>query len=119
MLFGHGDDTATYYEHGREAIVSSFLDDLIISFKKDTLSPMKKYNDFFKKLNWKIDKVFSYGFSYSKADRVYIKTIIDKIAPDTVWHFTEYESNNKELIRIKKVKLRRYGFKGTFEVFLV
>ena len=113
LIFGHGDDKATYtepFEEGYDGpIGSSFLNDLIMSFRKDTISPMKKYNDFFKSLNKNIDKVYSYGFSYSKADSVYIKTIINKIATDAVWYFTEYEENHKELVRIKKVKLRRYG----------
>lgn len=117
LILGHGDDKATYYEPFDEPIGSSFLNDLIMSFRKDTISPLKKYSDFFKKLNKNIDKVYSYGFSYSKPDSVYIKTIIESIAVDAVWYFTEFEEKNKELARIKKVKLRRYGFKGTFGTY--
>lgn len=85
LIFGHGDDKATYIEPlGDGSIGSSFLEDLMMTFRKDTISPMKKYSDFFKSLNKNINKVYSYGFSYSKADKVYIKTIIERIATDAV-----------------------------------
>ena len=98
-------------------ISSSFLDEMILSFRKDTNSPLKKYNEFFKKLNSSIDKVYSYGFSYGKVDSVYIKKIIANISPNATWYFTEFESNDSAALRIKKIKLRKYGFKGTFGVF--
>ena len=34
-----------------------------------------------------------------------------------MWYFTEFEAKNSEVLRIKKVKLRNYGFKGEFGVF--
>ncbi len=118
LIFGHGDDKATYKETIEDGgLGSSFLNDLLKSFRKDNVSPMRKYSDFFRKLNGNVDTVYSYGFGYSKADAIYIKTIIDKIAADSIWHFTEYEANDKEQLRKKKVKLRKYGFRGTFGVF--
>lgn len=98
-------------------ISSSFLDDMVMSFKKDTDSPLKKYNDFFKKLDHNVNNVYSYGFSYGKVDRVYIKKIISQINPHAVWHFTQFEAQNSEELRIKKIKLRKYGFQGTFDLF--
>ena len=90
---------------------------MISSFKKDTASPLKKYNEFFKKLNPSIDKVYSYGFSYGKVDSIYIKKIIAGISPNATWYFTQFETEDAEALRIKKVKLRNYGFKGAFGVF--
>lgn len=98
-------------------ILISYLDDMVMSFKKDTDFSMIRCKKFFKKLNNSIDKVYSYGFSYGKADSVYIKRIIKSISPDAVWHFTEFEANDKEVLRIKKIKLRNYGFKGMFNTF--
>lgn len=98
-------------------IISSFLDDMLMSFKKDTASPFKKHNDFFKKLNSTVDKVYSYGFGYGKVDGVSIKEIIKKISPTATWCFTSFEAKDKESLRIKKIKLRRYGFKGSFDVY--
>ena len=90
---------------------------MIISFKKDTTSPLKKYSDFFKKLDYEIDKVYSYGFSYGKVDSVYIRKIVERINPNSTWYFTHYESNDKETLKIKKIKLRKYGFKGNFGTY--
>lgn len=30
---------------------------------------------------------------------------------------TEFESDDSAALRIKKIKLRKYGFKGTFDIF--
>lgn len=122
LIFGHGknEEVGLYQavdcENG-STIHSSFLDDMVLSFKKDTATPMKKYADFFKSLNRSVDKVYSYGFSFGKVDSVYIKEIISRISENAVWYFTEYEAHNHEALRIKKIKLRRYGFKGTFGTF--
>ncbi len=118
LIFGHGQNNATYWNTADKVVIgSSFLDDMLMSFKKDTLSPFKKYNDFFKKLDNNVDKVYSYGFSYGKVDGVYIKEIIKRISPETTWYFTSFESKDKEALRIKKIKLRKYGFKGSFGVY--
>lgn len=122
LIFGHGkdDEIGLYqsfcYEDGPN-IGSTSLDEMISSFKKDTVSPMKKYVKFFKGLSGDIDRVYSYGFGYGKVDSVYIKEIISHISENATWFFTEYEASNHEALRIKKVKLRRYGFKGAFGTF--
>lgn len=118
LIFGHGQKNPSYWNtKDRVVIGSSFLDDMLISFKKDTASPFKKYNDFFKKLDNTVDAVYSYGFSYGKVDGVYIKEIIKRISPASTWYFTSFESKDKEALRIKKIKLRKYGFKGSFDVY--
>lgn len=122
LIFGHEkDDEIGLYKNSNfdegPCLSSSFLDEMVLSFKKDTVSPLKKYNDFFKKLNNTIDKVYSYGFSYGKVDSVYIKKIIASISPNATWYFTQFESNDSSALRIKKIKLRKYGFKGTFDIF--
>lgn len=122
LIFGHGKENAMYsplvdsIEDG-PCIGSSFLDDMIMSFKKDTSSALNKYHDFFKKLNDNVDKVYSYGFGYGSVDSVYIKRILKMISPDATWFFTKYESLDARALKIKKIKLRRYGFKGKFDLF--
>lgn len=122
LIFGHDKSgkVGLYqnmnYEDGPN-ISSSFLDDMVLSFKKDISSPMKKYANFFRSLNCNIDRVYSYGFSYGKVDRVYIKEIISHISENTLWLFTEHEAHNHEALRIKKIKLRRYGFRGSFGIY--
>lgn len=124
LIFGHGEDDIMYGayhkydEHNEEPIIgSSFLDDMVMSFKKDTTSPLKKYNDFFKKLDASTNQVYSYGFSYSKVDGIYIKEIIKRIHSEAIWFFTEFEAQDREALRIKKIRLRNYGFKGDFALY--
>lgn len=118
LIFGHGEDNATSNEVNEEfTLGSSFLDDMILAFKKDTVFPLIKTKKFFKRLDYNIDKVYSYGFSYGKVDSVYIKRIISLISPNAVWYFTDFEAGNAEDLRIKKIKLRNYGFKGKFDLY--
>lgn len=122
LIYGHGLDDVTYNQFNHDFsngifFGSSALDEMVTAFKKDTDRQMKKYEKFFKSLDSSVDKVYSYGFSYGKVDQIYIKTIINKISPNAIWHFTEHESKNSEVLRRKKIKLRRYGFKGTFKLF--
>ena len=118
LVFGHGVKNVTYQEPARDGCFgSSDLDDMLMSFKKDTQRQIKKYSDFFKRLDVTVDRVYSYGFSYSSVDSIYIKMIVQKIAPDACWYFTEFEAQNQEELRRRKIKLRRYGFKGIFATF--
>lgn len=118
LVFGHGEDDATYEGKDADSLLgSSFLDDMVMSFRKDTGFPMIRCKKFFRKLNYNFDKVYSYGFSYGKVDGVYIKRIINSISPDAVWCFTEFEAKDSEALRIKKIKLRNYGFEGTFKIY--
>lgn len=119
LIFGHGVGRPSYDEpyEDRAPISSSFLEDFMLSLKKDTDRQLKRFQHFFKKLDSRIDAVYSYGFSFSKVDSPYIKEIVKRISPNAVWYFTEHEAHNKEALRRKKIKLRRYGFKGTFGVY--
>lgn len=122
LVFGHGIENPEYHNSSYNddscaVISSSFLDDMLLGLKKDTHTQMKKYRNFFKSLNKNIDKVYSYGFSYCKVDSIYIKEIIKKVATNATWYFTDFESADKENIRIKKIRLRKYGFKGKFDIY--
>ncbi len=122
LIFGHDKDDVLYTQYGEISeneplISSSDLDDFIMSLRKDTEKPMRKYSQFFKSLDETIDCVYSYGFSYGRPDSVYIKEIIKRISPQATWYFTEFEASNSEALRIKKIKLRNYGFKGNFGVY--
>ncbi len=76
-----------------------------VVIQKDTASPMKKYANFFRSLNCNIDRVYSYGFSYGKVDRVYIKEIISRISKIHCGSLLSMKHNH-EALRIKKIKLR-------------
>ena len=118
LEFGHGQDDVMYGEDENDLMLgSSFLDDMVMKFRKDTDFPLIKHKKFFKKLSYDINKVYSYGFSYGDVDSVYIKRIINSIAPDAVWHFTTFETNDSADLDIKKSKLRDWGFNGDFDIY--
>lgn len=113
LIFGHGEDESMY----NGEIMASFLDDMIQSFKKDTDKQIKKNKRFFQKLNDSVNKVYSYGFSYSSVDMVYIKNIISRISKDSIWYFTEFEAQNTEELQRRKNILRENGFEGDFDIY--
>ena len=121
LVFGHGNDHAKYDEpydnDDRFPLAASTLDNFIQSLRKNTGRQLRKYSDFFRKLDTGIDRVYTYGFSYSTVDNPYIKEVIKQISPDAVWCFTNYETSQKEEIRRKKTTLRRNDFKGSFDTF--
>ena len=122
LIFGHGKERAQYSDtchdlFGTSGLSSSFLDDMLSNLKKDTSFSLKNHEYFFQKLNRDIDHVYSYGFSYGKVDSVYIKEIIRRISPTATWFFTSFEASDKNALRIKKIKLRRYGFEGHFGTY--
>ncbi len=117
LVFGHGQDGALYEEPAENGMFSSSTcDEMIEYLRKDTDGQLRKYKDEFNKLS-NVDEVYSYGFSYSQVDSPYIKLIIKNISPNATWYFTKYEIEDTEGLRKKKVKLRRYGFKGNFDVY--
>ena len=51
LIFGHGEKDAVYGRNSDKApngsfVSSSSLDEMVMSFRKDTEKPMKKYRDF-------------------------------------------------------------------------
>lgn len=107
IYFGHGDRTKverifTYF--GAE----DFLDSLKEFFLKDTSDVLENNKSFFENLR-NVNKIYSYGFSFSDVDMVYVKEICKHINPDSVyWYFNKYDINhNRENVE----KIKRLGFK--------
>ena len=117
LIFGHGRNEVQYEEPDVNGFFGSTTCDEILEYlHKDTQRQLKKYNQDFNDFA-DITAVYSYGFSFSQVDSVYIKEIVRKLPFDTIWYFTSYEAEDAESMRVKKVKLRRYGYKGAFGVF--
>lgn len=118
LIFGHGeDDVMSTASCANISFGSCFVNDMANSFKKDTETALKNSKQFFDSLDQRIDKVYSYGFGYGKVDGVYISKIIKSISPNATWYFTKFEAKDTEALRIKKLKLRNYGFKGDFSLY--
>ena len=117
LIFGHGIEEVHYEEPAVNGHFGSMTCDEILEYlRKNTDRQFKKYNKEFDNL-FDVNEVYSYGFSFSQVDSIYIKEIIKKLSSDATWYFTRHEAENTEDLRVRKVKLRRYGYKGKFDVF--
>ncbi len=119
IFFGHGNDK-DYSEIDMGSNIGS-EDDLgriRRQLRKRTDIALKKHEDFFNKLEkTSIDKIYSYGFSFSHVDTIYLEEIC-RVTDTTnvVWYFNDYnlDSNKKgKLILL----LRKCGYKGEFDTF--
>ena len=117
LIFGHGLEEVHYEEPDENGFFgSTTCDEILECLHKNVYRQLKKYNQDFNDLS-DIDAVYSYGFSFSQVDSIYVKKIVDKLSSNCTWYFTHFESENLEQMRIKKIKLRRYGYKGKFAIF--
>ncbi|EPY2277895.1 AbiH family protein [Clostridium sporogenes] len=77
--------------------------------RKDTKGALINHSDFFESLIDNVDSIYSFGFSYSKVDDIYIK---DK---NLTWYLNDFddEKTRNEFAD----KIRRCGFEGKISTF--
>lgn len=116
LLFGHGNDTDYYDENmGRYTGAENALQQIQVSLRKDTAKAIINNQDFFKRL-LSIDKIYSYGFSFSGVDQIYIKEICKRLpTAEITWYLNDYDSQNQRE-KYKKV-IWSCGFKGQFSTY--
>ena len=120
IIFGHGsneDRTDEFQQKwlGAEHALNQFQ----YTMKKDVITAYKKHIDFFHKIieASKNDdfKIYSYGFSFSEADKFYIKTICNSIDTTKVkFYLNDF---NKIELPEQKNALNECGFKGEILTF--
>ncbi len=121
LYFGHGDNNCPhdYYESnwfGAEQSLASLYYELM----KNTAEAYEKSSAFFKELqtvakNSPLD-IYSYGFSFSKVDRYYLKKICEIIdTADSCFYMNDYNDENERAIFANILK--ECGYKGKFGVF--
>lgn len=116
LLFGHGNNT-NYYESNMSKHIGSEDSLQIIQerLKKNTESALDINKEFFRNLD-SIDKIYSFGFSFSKVDEIYIKEICKKIKTENItWFLNDFEDvkGREEFIGI----IKSCGFNGDFSEF--
>ena len=114
IIFGHGQeerevDYRTYV--GSEYILESVYE----SYKKDTSKIIIENKEFFDSLRGQVDKIYSYGFSFSEVDLPYIRKICESIETENVvWYINDHDKR-----KCYRSIIKGCGFKGKFSEFRV
>lgn len=117
IFFGHGDtdDNTDYYMTnytGSENDLTSIHDQL----RKRTDIALKRKLKFFEKVEYaNINEIYSYGFSFSEVDMIYLKEICKRTDTEEItWYFNDFDEGNH---KIYMETLIECGFKGDFATF--
>lgn len=114
LIFGHGNSEDHYDDYmgnytGSEDYMSKLQDEL----KKDTSKVIQQHKEYFKTLGL-VDEIYSYGFSFSEVDLVYVKEICLSSTKNITWYLNEFDRPKFEEF---KAKVKSCGFKGKFDSF--
>ncbi|MDF2857393.1 MAG: hypothetical protein K0Q87_3244 [Neobacillus sp.] len=117
LVFGHGNDRDNYDEYMNRNIGSeNHLSELQATLKKDTQAVINQNKALFKAFG-EVDEIYSYGFSFSEVDLVYIKEICSTSPTENiVWYINNYDSTKFDIF---KEKIIECGFNGKFDMFTV
>lgn len=120
LYFGHGDAVDHSEEYMQKYIgAENGLSDIDEQLRKNTEEALYDNQSFFVELAKKnIKEIYSYGFSFSKVDEVYLEEIFTYVdTNNVVWFFNDYDSEEK--IKKYKNKLQNLGFEGSFSEYHV
>lgn len=115
FYFGHGVDY-NYYDDGHVPIGSEANFQTIHDYlKKNTLKALNIHQEFFNNMH-DIKKIYSYGFSFSDVDLIYIREICKKSnMKNVIWYLNDY-SNISERQEFMS-KINSCGFIGSFDIY--
>lgn len=116
LLFGHGNDTDSYDENmGKYTGAEDALQEIQHALRKDTAGAIENHQDFFDILSSSINKIYSFGFSFSEVDQVYVKEICRKLpTKDIIWYLNDFDLDQHNHY---KGVIRSCGFKGKFSTY--
>ncbi|KAF5067240.1 Bacteriophage abortive infection AbiH [anaerobic digester metagenome] len=120
LLFGHGDEYNYYSDEiygkcpGTEESFQTTHDNL----KKDTQAALDSHKDFFEMLKPWVNNIYSYGFSFSKVDEIYIRKICNTLdTKEITWYLNDFDN---EITRDDyKDIIVRCGFEGSFNTYSI
>jgi hypothetical protein len=117
IYFGHGnlkDYTETYMQRhiGSENVLSNIDRQL----RQKTDIALETTSDFFFNLEeLNINKIYSYGFSFSMTDKIYLENFCSLIkTEEVIWYFNDYDLSS---VKYHKELLKKCGFKGSIDTF--
>lgn len=119
LLFGHGNDYDYFSDdnYGRQIGTESSFQEIHDKLKKDTKGAINDNISFFNDLGTSIDKIYSYGFSFSEVDEIYIREICKCLdTKSSIWYFNEFDDESiGKYIKI----LKKCGFVGDFNTYSI
>ncbi|HEY4566683.1 MAG TPA: bacteriophage abortive infection AbiH family protein [Savagea sp.] len=117
IYFGHGskDDITDYYMDLHVGSEDGIFE-IHQGLRKKTELALENKKYFFDILSVSnIKEIYSYGFSFSEVDMLYMKEICEQVdTQNTVWYFNDFDCCNHTGY---KEKLLMHGFKGEFGTF--
>ena len=121
LLFGHNNKSSDYSEDNRHVPIgaSETLIGINEMLRKNTETILNDSMEFFSRLSKiNIEKIYSYGFSFSDIDIIYIQEICNRIDSSKIsWYFNDFDSEQK--ISCYKSKVLKCGFNGSFDTYHV
>jgi len=120
IFFGHGNDENYDDEDLSLNIGSEYgLHQLQNNLRKNTKEALEKHSDFFKSEIVGCKEIYTFGFSFSKVDLVYIKKICHEIdTKNIIWYLNDFKLDNSEYDKIDKI-LKECGFEGIIKKYKI
>ena len=118
IYFGHGNNS-NYYEQNMSRNIGSQdgLEEIHHSLKKNTKKALDVNEEFFNIIA-DTKQIYSYGFSFSSVDLVYIRKICESLSTESLtWYLNDYDSEEKR--NHYKNIIRQCGFLGNFDTFTI
>ncbi|MDF2649960.1 MAG: hypothetical protein K0Q73_5765 [Paenibacillus sp.] len=120
LLFGHGNDTDYTEEYmGRHVGSEDSRQGMQEQLRKNTTEAIRVNQDFFNSIRTiSVDKVYSFGFSFSEVDEIYIREISRRLPnADVTWYLNDFD----DIALRKKYEnvIRSCGFNGVFDTYHV
>jgi hypothetical protein len=117
LWFGHGNDKDYTDDYmGRHVGSENSRQSMQDQLRKNTIGAIKGNQGFFKSIPKSVDKIYSFGFSFSKVDEVYITEICRKLPTANVtWYFNDFEGITKRTEYEEVIK--SCGFEGAFDTY--
>lgn len=120
LIFGHGEEWEYNLAYNLKYIeAESILIQAFNCLKKRTEETLKSKINFFNKINKKVKKIYSYGFSYSSVDLIYIREICENLdSKNIIWHLNTYDDKEEKNKAFEKC-IRKCGFEGEFKKYSI
>ena len=118
FIFGHGEDESLYEKYEKENIGTEYyLSHIDKVLRKDVQKALKTHRSFFELLGKRgIEKIYSYGFSYGKADLIYVQEIAKSLSRNVIWYLNSFDDANGRNSAFE-YSIRACGFRGAFDRF--